>query len=125
QQLTDPPFDKQYVDYEVFLGILCGDQVEQGLAHFRAKAENADPETVGTYPAEVLVNMLLRLGRKDEALEISRRFLTRLGDTRLSCPSFVELCQQTGRYGAIKEVAREQGNPVNFLAGVIAAQAGS
>jgi hypothetical protein len=120
QQVTDPPFENQYQDYEVFLSILLGENVEEGLAHFRAKAENADPDTVGTYPAEVLVNMLLRLGRKDEALATSRRFLTRLGEARFSCPSFVELCQQTGNYQALADVAREQGNPVNFLAGLIA-----
>ena len=109
-------------DYEVFLAILQGDDVDKGLAHFRAKAENADPETVGTYPAEVLVNLLLRLGRKDEALATSRQFLTKLGDMRTSCPSFVELCQQTGNYQALAEVAREQENPVNYLAGLIAAK---
>jgi hypothetical protein len=75
---------------------------------------------VGTYPAEVLVNLLLRLKRPQEALEISRRFLTKMGEGRLSCPSFVELCQQTGNYQALAEVAREQENPVNFLAGMIA-----
>jgi hypothetical protein len=122
QQVTDPPFENQYQDYDVFLSILSGDNVEEGLAHFRAKAENADPDTVGTYPAEVLVNLLLRLGRPQEALETSRRFLTRLGEARLSCPSFVELCQQTGNYQALAEVAREQGNPVNYLAGLIAAR---
>jgi hypothetical protein len=122
QQVTDPPFENQYKDYEVFLSILAGDNVEEGLAHFRAKAENADPDTVGTYPAEVLVNLLLRLGRPQDALEISRRFLTKLGEARLSCPSFVELCQQTGNFQALAEVAREQGNPVNFLAGLIAAR---
>lgn len=120
QQVTDPPFENQYQDYDVFLSILCGDDVENGLAYFRKKAEDADPDTVGTYPAEVLVNLLLRLKRPQEALEISRRFLTKLGEARLSCPSFVELCQQTGNYEALAEVARAQENPVNFLAGLIA-----
>ena len=32
-----------------------------------------------------------------------------------------ELCQQTGDYAALAEVAREQGNPVNYLAALIAA----
>ena len=123
QQVTDPPFENQYQDYEVFFSILCGEDVDKGLAHFRNKrnkAEEADPDTVGTYPAEVLVNLLLRLKRPQEALETSRRFLTKSGETRLSCPSFVELCQQTGNYQALAEVARQQENPVNFLAGLIA-----
>ena len=119
---SDPPFDDQYVDYDKYLAILTGEDVEGGLAHFRAKAAAADPETVGTFPAEVLVNLLLRLGRADEALEVTRQHLVKLGEARLSCPNLVELCQKTGRYDVLAEVAREQGHVVNFVAGSIAAQ---
>jgi len=122
---SDPPFDDQYVDYDRYLAVLTGEDVEGGLAHFRAKAEAADPETVGTFPAEVLVNLLLRLGRDAEALEVARRHLARLGDQRLSCPNVVELCQKTGRYDVLAEVAREQGHAVNFVAGLIAATKGA
>jgi hypothetical protein len=120
QYQSDPPFDEPYKDYDVYLGILCGDQVEEGIAHFRKKAAEADPEEIGTYPAQVLVNLLLRLGRAREALEVSRQYLAPLGEMRLSCPSFVELCQQTGAFQTLAEVAREQGNPVNYLAGLLA-----
>jgi hypothetical protein len=118
---SDPPFEDQYVDYDKYLSILTGEDVEGGLAHFRAKAENADPDTIGSYPAEVLVNLLVRLGRNEEALETARRFLAPLGEQRFSCPSVVELCQKTGRYDVLAEVAREQGHAVNYVAGLIAA----
>lgn len=116
---TDPPFENLYADYDVYLGVLLGDDVEQGLEHFRKKAADADPETIGTYPAEVLVNLLLRIGRPKEALDVSRRYLTK-ADARYSCPSFVELCQQAKDYQALAEVAREQGNVVNFMGALLA-----
>jgi hypothetical protein len=119
---ADPPFEDQYTDYDRYLAVLSGEDVEGGIAHFRAKAETADPQTIGTFPAEVLVNLLLRIGCADTALEVSRKLLAPLGDVRLSCPSFVELCQRTGNYGVLAEVAREQGNAINFVAGLIAAQ---
>jgi hypothetical protein len=121
---ADPPFDDQYTDYDHYLAVLTGEDVEAGLAHFRAKAEAADPQTAGTFPAEVYVNLLLRAGRADEALEASKKLLASLGEARLSCPSFVELCQRTGNYKALAEVARTQGNGINFVAGLIAAGAG-
>jgi hypothetical protein len=121
QYQSDPPFDEPYQDYDVYLSILSGENVEAGLAHFHKKADEADPEEIGSYPAQVLVNLLLRLNRPKEALAVSRKHLARLGEQRLSCPSFVELCQQTGEYEALAEVAREQGNPVNYLAALIAA----
>ena len=122
QYNTDPPFEDQYKDYGIFLGIIAGDQVEEGLAHFRAKVENADPETVGTYPAEVYVNLLLRLNRPEEALDIARRYLANADEARLSCPNLVELCQRTKDYAALAEIARQQNNPVHFMAGLIAAR---
>ncbi len=117
---SDPPFEDQYRDYGTYLAILAGDQVEEGIAHFRAKADNADPETVGSYPAEVLVNLLLRLGREKEALEVARKHLANPDGRPLSCPSVGELCQRTRDYRTMAEVAREQGDPVHFLAGLIA-----
>jgi hypothetical protein len=117
---TDPPFENMYVDYDIFLSILIGDDVEKNLDHFRKKAADADPETVGPYPAEVLVNLLLRIGRPAEALEISRKHLAANVEGRHTCPSFVELCQQTKNYQALADVAREQGNPINFTAALLA-----
>jgi hypothetical protein len=122
QYAGDPPFQEQYRDYGVYLSILAGDKVEEGIAHFRAKAESADPDAVGTYPAEVLVNLLVRLNRKAEALALARRFLAGIENSRLSCPSIAELCKQTNDYRTLAEVAREQGDPVHFMAGLLAAR---
>jgi hypothetical protein len=119
----DPPFENQYRDYGVYLATLAGDHPEEGLAHFRAKAEEADPETVGSYPAEVLVNLLLRLDRPAEALAVARRHLARVDNRRLTCPGISELCQKANDYGTLAEVAREQGDPVHFVAGLIASGA--
>jgi hypothetical protein len=121
QYNSDPPFDDVYRDYGVYLSILAGDHVEEGLAHFRAKADNADPETVGTYPAQVLVNLLLRLGRTKDALEVARRHLTTADARQLSCPGVLELCQRAGDFGAFAAAAREQGDAVHYLAGLIEA----
>ncbi len=122
QYASDPPFENQYRDYGVYLAVLAGEDVEAGLAHFRAKAAQADPETIGTYPAEVLVNLLLRLDRPREALEVARQYLAKVNDRRLTCPSIAELCQQTEDYGTLAAVAREQDNPVYFVAGLVASR---
>jgi hypothetical protein len=119
---ADPPFEDQYRDYGVYLAILAGDKVEEGIAHFRKKADEADPETIGTYPAQVLVNLLLRLGRLDEALAVARRHLAAADGRQISCPSIGELCQRAKDYRTMAEVAREQGDAVHFVAGLIEAK---
>jgi hypothetical protein len=121
---SEPPFEDQYADYDKYLAILTGEDVEGGLAHFRAKVEASDPKEAGTFPTEIYVNLLMRLNRPEEALAAVRKYLTPLGDVRLSCPSLVDLVQQTQRFDVLADVAREQGNPVNFLAGLIAGRRG-
>jgi hypothetical protein len=120
---SEPPFEDQYADYDKYLAILAGEDVEGGLAHFRAKVDAHPPATEGTFPAEIYVNLLMRLQRESEALDAVRQYLAPLGDVRLSCPGLVELVQKTKRYEVLAQVAREQGNAVNFVAGLIAAKA--
>ncbi len=119
---SEPPFEDHYRDYGVYLATLAGDGVEEGVAHFRAKCEAADPEEVGTYPAEVFVNLLLRLDRPAEALAAFRRYLSAAANRQLTCPGITELCQRANDYGALAEVARQQGDAVHFVAGLLAAK---
>jgi hypothetical protein len=118
----DPPFEDLYRAIGIYLAILGGDNVEEGLAYFRKQAEQADPETIGTYPAQVLVNLLLRLERPTEALAVARKYLSAADNRQLSCPSILDLCRKVGDYRTLAEVAREQGDPLHFLAGLLAAR---
>jgi hypothetical protein len=122
QYQTDPPFENLYHDYGVYLAILAGDDVDNGLEHFRAKVENADEDS-GTRPAEVLVNLLVRLNRPAEALSVARRHLAAPDGRQLACPGIPELCQRARDYATLAEVAREQSDPVHFLAGLLLSQA--
>jgi hypothetical protein len=116
----DPPFENLYVDYAAYLDILAGVDVEKGIAHFRKKLEDADPNEIGTAPAEVLVNLLLKLNRPKDALEIARKYLAGEDSRQLSCPGVTELCEKARDFQTLTEVARERGDSVHFLAGLIA-----
>jgi hypothetical protein len=126
QYAGDPPFDDQYRDHGVFLAILDGANVEEGIAHFRAKAEAAaaDPDGANTLPAEVLVNLLLRINRPTDALAVARQFLDGADERQLTCPGLSELCRRVKDYGTLAEVSRGRGDPVNFVAGLILAKDG-
>lgn len=117
----DPPFENLYLGHGHYLAILAGDAVEQHLDYFREQAA-ADPETVGIYPAEVLVNLLLKLGRDTDALAVARQYLAASDNRRLTCPSITELCQRVKDFRTLAEVAREQGDAVHFMAGLLAAK---
>ncbi|MCS6977744.1 MAG: hypothetical protein NZM31_12160 [Gemmatales bacterium] len=119
---TDPPFEDQYRDYAIYLKVLLGRDVEAGIEHFRAKAEAADPENVGTYPAQVLVTLLDRIGRTREAIAAYCRYLAQADQRHLSCPPLVEMCQRVGDYAPLVDVALRRGDLVNYTAGLIQMQ---
>jgi len=116
-----PPFENLYHDVDVYLSVLLGEKVEEGLAHFRAKI-TADPDGPDSFAAEVLVKLLVRLGRLEEALAVASEYFVNLDERQLSCPGVFDLSQRLKDYGALAEVARKRNDPVHFLAGLIAAK---
>jgi hypothetical protein len=112
-----PPFEDLYQDHAQYLrallefnalgyGTLGQESGADAVEHFRRKL---DASVDGS--AEVLAGLLSRLGRYEEALQVSIDHL----DGR----SAIELCQMAGDYQRLCDVARERGDPVAFAAGLI------
>lgn len=121
---NDCPFDDTYADYKVYQDIVAGVDVEPGLRHFREKIAAALEEG-NTYPAEIYINLLVKLERTADALSAAKEFLPASDDRQLTCPSVAELARQLGDFTTLAEAARTKSDPVNYLAGLIAAQRGS
>ncbi len=103
QGTGEPPFDDHYKDYGIYLRALLdggrGADANTAIDHFRAKLGPPDdprqvlgagdgPGLESTYPAQVLVGLMLRLNRTDEALDMSEAYLAGLPDAALVVPSF-------------------------------------
>src|SRR5262249_17944595 len=95
-----------------------GVDVEAGLKHFRDKIEPAATEG-STFPAEVYVNLLLKVDRKAEALAVAKKYLAAEA-RQLSCPGVYELCKQDRDFTGLSELAKPRGDGVTYLAGLIA-----
>lgn len=116
---NDPPFDESYDDYLAFLNVIAGADVEAGLERFRAKAEREAAEGA-TYPAQVYVNLLLRINRPAEALAAAKLYLLNQDERNLICPSVGELARRAGDFETMAEAAQARNDQVGFLAGLIA-----
>jgi hypothetical protein len=116
----EPPFENFHEAHGHYLNALLGEQVDEAIAYFRNKLEAYEPDQIGSLPAEVLINLLVRVGRPAEAAEVARRHLRPSEGLRGSSPSLAELCRQAGNYQAMIDSARDQGDPVHFLAGLLA-----
>ena len=66
------PFEGNYDDFQPFLLASSGRDIQAGLEHFRAKlASLADDPDEARFAAEVLVTLLDRAGKLDEALTVA------------------------------------------------------
>jgi hypothetical protein len=113
-----PPFDS-YEDYFYYLKALIGQEVEGAIAHFRGKLPQEPGPAEDFNPAQVLVGLLARTRRYPEAIEVSREHLTTIEPAQLTCPNVYQLCQLGRDYQRLKELSRDQGDLLSFVAGIL------
>ncbi len=118
----EPPFENFHEAHRHYLDALLGERVDDAIAYFRDKLEAYEPDQIGSLPAEVLINLLVRVGKPAEAAQVARRHLRPSEGMRGASPSLAELCRLAGNYENMIEAAREQNDPVHFLAGLLAQQ---
>jgi len=118
QYSEDPPFERAYDDRRIYLEALVGSDVDRAIRHFEDKAARA-VDRDGYRPAEVLVELLIRLERYDDAIQAFRRYLMDAAPADLSCPSLLQLCQMAGDFEQLKQVAKQQSDPLSYMAALI------
>lgn len=112
----DPPFEETYRDHSIYLRALLGENVDQAIAHFRAKVSGSEDRITS---AEIVIDLLVRLRRYDEAIQDSLECFPPSGPPSINCPSVLQLCQMAGDHEKLRTLAREHGDLVGFAAGVI------
>ena len=116
----EPLLERTYEDHGAYLRAVLGQEVEEGLAHFKAKLQVDDPEGPdNTLSAQVLVSLLLKLNRLDEAIDIGAEYLAGLPESSLICPSVAQLCQRAGVPEKLAGICREQGDLVHYAAAIL------
>jgi hypothetical protein len=115
----DPPFQDIYADHGVFLRALVGEDIENGIAHFRKKVEESDPLEIGAGPAQILIVLLGRLKRYGEAVEISLKYLAEADQNQLACPSVLQLCYLAEDRGQLMKIAKQKRDLLGFTAGLL------
>jgi hypothetical protein len=118
QYAGNPPFTEFYLAHIRYFQALAGKEVESALSYFREKIGPDASETDTQLAAYALVDLLQRLGRDDEALDVACRYLADSAEEfGLSLP---ELCARSGRFDRLRELAQKRGDLVNYAAALIA-----
>jgi hypothetical protein len=114
-----PPFEDIYRDHAIYLHALLGESLDSAIEHFRTKIAAQDDPMLAIQSSQVLVGLLVRHERYQEAVEISLEHLSGIAPNQLACPTLFQLCQLAGDSGRLKELARERGDLLSFAAGAI------
>jgi hypothetical protein len=117
QYAGNAPLDDFYPAHIQYFKALLGQNQDEALAYFRDRLKDDPADTENQLTAYVLADLLLRLEKTDEALDITRKYLADSAeDFGLSIP---ELCAATGRYDVLKQIAADRGDVINYAAALL------
>jgi tetratricopeptide (TPR) repeat protein len=117
QYAGEPPFVDYYPAHAAFFRALLDKDREKSLQYFRDQLANEPDDADKPLLAYVLVDLLSRVGRLDEAVDVASQWLTNLSeDVRVS---FSELCLQAHRTDALRDAARRNGDLVTYATALV------
>jgi hypothetical protein len=113
-----PPFEDGFGDHARYMRALLGQDVGQCVEYFCSRLGGYARASEGTYPAEMVVLLLWRAGRKPEALGIWENFLDDQPPdlAGLVIPPFYEMCLAAMEYTRMAEVARKKNDAAAWAA---------
>lgn len=115
----DEPFADAHPAQAMFFRAQLGEQVEEGLAFFRERAEALPAAEHGSLPAEVYVALLARLGRHGEALDALLRLVPPGVQTSGFAPTMMELARLSGDYDRLMQACQERNDLLSYTAGLV------
>lgn len=92
---------------------LIGGETERHLDHFRRKARESASDHVHS---QALVKLLVSRRSYQEALDVALEHFPAARAAELACPTAIQLCQLAGRFDVLMQLAREQGDELNYVA---------
>lgn len=114
----EPPFDQFYEAHLHYFRVLLGQNADQSLAWFRKRLANEPDERDKQMIAYVLVDLLCRVEKLDDAVHFAAEHLRDLDDPQGF--SFVALCHEAGAFGKLREAAAEKSDAVSYVSSLLA-----
>jgi hypothetical protein len=119
QYPQDPPFEETYPRHILWFDALLGRRVDPAVEYFGQRARECDVRQEGSMVVEVYIDLLGRLGRREQALEEAIGLLPPGVHTMGIAPSLVELAAAAGQFDRLAEVAQQRSERLGFLFAVL------
>ena len=113
----EAPFGDFYTAHGHFLRALLDDGRDEAITYFQGQLETEPDEEDKQLIAYVVVDLLKRIGRMDEAIDLAVTHLAHLDES--TGFSFAEFCQVAGRLDLLRDSARDRGDLVTWAGALI------
>lgn len=117
QYAGDPPFEDYYAANIHYFNAITDDNRDEAIAYFQSQLGDDPSDQDSKMAAFHLVELLRRIDRTEDALDIAAKYLLDVED-QLEF-SFAELCAQTGRYDKLLEISRDRNDPIGYTAALL------
>jgi len=117
QYAGDPPFEEFYPAHIQYLKAVANQNREAALKYFHDRLPEDPYQADAQLIALVNVDLLVRVGRAEEALPIAFKYLAEAGEQVGF--SLLDLCRKTGRFELLCESARNKGDLLQFTLGLL------
>jgi len=118
QYPAEPPFDQFYEAHVHYLRVLLGKNPDQSLAWFRKRLANEPDQRDQQMAAYVLVDLLRRVDKLDDAVHFAGEHLQDLDDPQGF--SFGALCYEAKAFDRLLEAAKEKSDAVTYVSALLA-----
>lgn len=113
----DPPFNDFYPSHVHYLNVLAEQKVDEAFAYFQQQLDNEPDAPDKQLIAYVMVDMLTRIGRLEQAVDLAKEYLADVEDPNGF--SFADLCRKAGKADVLQETARQHDDPLRFVFGLV------
>jgi hypothetical protein len=122
QYQGEEPFTDHYPAHALYFQALLGENLDEALAYFRQQAESVDLDQIGTIAVEVYIDLLDRVGRREEAIEVLLSMLPSDRRTLGIAPSLFELSRRAGKFDRATEFYQQHDNLLGYATCLLSAR---
>jgi hypothetical protein len=122
---SDPPFESTYKDHLIYFNALeakTTSGVKVAVDHFSQKAAALEADGMGALGWEVLIDLLVRIDRRDDALDIAIDQLVGDPDSTGISPGVFEIPKTAAQFERLAGVFLEREELLGFAIGKLKAQ---
>jgi hypothetical protein len=119
QYPSPPPFEDTYPDHQQYFRCLLGRDPSSAIGHFEKKCQSVDADQHGGIAYETLIDLLVRVGRNQQAIELLTDPAVDQFEPLGIAPQVLEVASSDEELNVVREFYRSQDDLLGFAASIL------